>query len=241
MRNIFSTKNKEVSLHFVAKVAMILSKLSIWFFVLLIYCEAAISTIISPYNYYFVGIGCCFFVYTFFRIVRVKTYRLDYKKYDVEQLTTKDNLLYKLMIELNLDINKFENASSYFFSSVSSYKYNTAILSGISTVILGLDLNGITLPFPISYTLLSKNVALVLGAIITVMSTMAIYWNIEKYWLQNKIILQRFKQLREEVEFADKKNVLTAEQISEFCERYEKIKYEFYKYWEGVQAERNKQ
>lgn len=234
-------KLKNIDLHFYGWLLSKLALVGIVFFILLIYSKFVIDTVIYPYNYFLVGIGACGFAFFFFRMIRVNTYKPKRNHFDPGTLTTKNVLLEKLMVSLNFEINKFEGGADYYFQQVSSYKYTTVILAGISTIVLGLDLGDVKLPLPLNYTLLAKNIALILGAIITVMSTMYIFWNLEKYWLQNKIILQRFRQLMEEIELADKKNLLTNEQVDQFCDRFKTIKFEFYKYWEGVQAERNKQ
>lgn len=235
------TKVKHIDWHFYGWLFSKLAIVGVLFFVLLIYSTLIYDTVSSPYNYFLIGMGACVFAFFFFRMVRVNTYKPKRNQFNVNSLTTRNQLLETVMLNLNFEINKFEGGADYYFQQVNSYKYTTVILAGVSTIVLGLDLSGVKPLFPVNYTLLAKNIALVLGAIITVMTTMYIFWNLEKYWLQNKIILQRFRQLKEEIELADKRSALTVEQIDQFCERFKTIKFEFYKYWEGVQAERNKQ
>jgi hypothetical protein len=234
-------KLKSLDWHFYSWIGIKLAQAGIFLFLLLIFCKLALDNITYPYNYFIAGIAICIFGAVFFGMIRVHTFKPRREAYDLSRLSTRNALLDEVMKNLDFEITKFENGANYYFQQVSSFKYTTVILSGISTIVLGLDLSGVEMPLPVDYTLLSKNIALVIGSVITVMTTMFIFWNLEKYWLQNKIILQRFRQLREEIELADKKKILNPNEIDDFCERFKKIKFDFYKYWEGVQAERNKQ
>jgi len=228
------------SIEKIAKIGSMLSRVAVLAFALIILLQFQGSIIASPYSYYVGGLLISLFLYFIFNEARQFLSYRRAEPYDRTQLKTQNDQLFKLMDNLNQEIREFQNAVNYFFFGVRSFKYSTVLLAGLSTVILGLDMTGIRMPNGLDFTRLSKNIALVIGAVITIISTMAIYWNIEKYWLQNKIILQKFRELREEVEFADKKSQLGATEVNEYCERFKTIKKEFYKYWEGVQAERNK-
>jgi hypothetical protein len=69
-------------------------------------------------------------------------------------------------------------------------------LSGIITVLLGFKMrNGSGLPFPFS------NITLIISAVITFLSTLAVFWDIENYWVRNKIMLNKLKEIRYEYVF----------------------------------------
>lgn len=63
------------------------------------------------------------------------------------------------------------------------------ILAGVSTIFLGLKLDAIE-PDDLS------NLVLVITATITFLSGLAIFWDIENYWIRTKVMLNRLKQLR---------------------------------------------
>jgi hypothetical protein len=156
-----------------------------------------------------------------------------------EHFKTKDEQAILLWKNITHDVNKYEANSFYFFNSVRIYKYSTIILSGISTIVLGLDLGDIKIGF-MDYATFSKNTALIIGAIITVSTSLMVYWNIEKYWLINKKIVNKLKDLRDEIEDADASNSLQNE-IKEKIKKYKEVKENFNKYWEGVLSERSSQ
>ena len=140
------------------------------------------------------------------------------------------------MTNLTYDINKYEEGSSYYFNGVRAYKYSTIILSGISTIVLGLDLKGVTAKIgQMDITTFSKNTAFVIGAIITVATSLMTYWNIEKYWLINKTIVNKLRGLRDELEdtCTSKSNPLNAMDIT--------IQEKVNKYWEGALSDRGSQ
>jgi len=69
-------------------------------------------------------------------------------------------------------------------------------LSGVSTVILGLKISkGEGLSSNMS------NIALVLTAMITFLTSLAVFWDIENYWVRNKIMLNKLKEIRYEYVF----------------------------------------
>lgn len=68
---------------------------------------------------------------------------------------------------------------------------------------------------------------------------MMAYWNIEKYWLQNKTISHKLTELKDEIENEDKAGDLKQDKIQGKFTKYATIKSEFYKYREGALGERN--
>ena len=69
-------------------------------------------------------------------------------------------------------------------------------LSGIITVFLGFKTRGGgDLPYPFS------NITLIISAVITFLSTLAVFWDIENYWIRNKIMLNKLKEIRYEYVF----------------------------------------
>jgi len=131
---------------------------------------------------------------------------------------------------LNLDesLHKHKSIRRKMFMMVRRYKYPLVILSGISTIVLGLDLH-------VDYIKIQKNVALVIGAIITGLSTLMIFWNVEEYWLRNKITEHQLTLLKEKFEFERvNEKEFTQERLNEFFEEYHQIINEQQLYWKSV-------
>jgi hypothetical protein len=82
----------------------------------------------------------------------------------------------------------------------------------------------------------------VIGAIITVSTALMTYWNIEKYWLQNKTMVNKLRALKDDIESDFVAGKLTdQEKLQEKIDAYKKIKGDFYKYWEGALSDRGSQ
>lgn len=104
------------------------------------------------------------------------------------------------------------------------------ILSAISTIILGLKSTGLC---KISYlTENSTNIALVLTTIITLMSALAAFWDIETYWIRLKIMLNKLKVLRYEYAFRLQRNsYVSKEEMESFFQRFVSLQAD--EYWEN--------
>ncbi|WP_410498043.1 DUF4231 domain-containing protein [Chitinibacter sp. S2-10] len=70
-------------------------------------------------------------------------------------------------------------------------KFSILTLAAASTIVLGLDLVALQ-PY-------AKNIALVLGALVTLLGSIASFLNIEEYWMRNNAIHLRLKALRDQL------------------------------------------
>jgi Protein of unknown function (DUF4231) len=70
------------------------------------------------------------------------------------------------------------------------------ILSGTSTILLGYKFDNTT---GLSTNL--NNITLIITAAVTLLSSLAVFWDIENYWVRNKIMLNKLKELRYEYVF----------------------------------------
>ena len=230
----------KIDWHDIARVGIFVSKIMVLIFILLFVITLTNNTINSPFNIYLIGIECAIFLMSGLMILKMSTFKTK-TEYDASKLITKQDQLSLLLINISYDIDKFEEGSSYYFNGVRVYKYSTMILAGISTILLGLSFND--LPFSVNfkayYPLVAKNIAFIIGAIITVYSGLMTYWNIEKYWLQNKTIVHKLRSLRDEIENEYRGGKLTNDIIQNKFEKYQEIKGEFYKYWEGALSGKN--
>lgn len=193
-----------------------------------------------PYRIYICGIVIAIACFLMFSMIRKNSHKPKLN-FDERSLQNKNPQLSLLLQKIYHDIARFEGAASYNFGGVKSYKYATMVLAGLSTILLGLDLKGLPIP-SIEYSPnLAKNTAFVIGAIITGYSGMMTYWNIEKYWLQNKSIAHKLSGLKDEIENLDKKGTITETQIQEKFDKYQTVKNQFYKYWEGAFSSKGSQ
>ncbi len=70
------------------------------------------------------------------------------------------------------------------------------LFSGVTTVLLGLKLDGSA-----DLTREFSNAALIVSAAMTFLSGLAVFWDIENYWIRNKIMLNKLKEIRYEYVF----------------------------------------
>lgn len=77
----------------------------------------------------------------------------------------------------------------------SGLRIAVMVLSAISTVILGLKLTAV------NWSTHASNTALVITAIVTFLSGLIVFWDTENYWIRNKIMLNKLKELRYEYAF----------------------------------------
>ena len=77
-----------------------------------------------------------------------------------------------------------------------SLRIAVLLLSAVSTVLLGLNVKGDP-----EYLIWSRNVVLGLGASSTFLVGLSAFWNIESYWLKQKVLFARIRALRERCHF----------------------------------------
>ncbi|WP_348945145.1 DUF4231 domain-containing protein [Chitinibacter sp. FCG-7] len=111
-------------------------------------------------------------------------------------------------------------------------KFSMLALAAASTVVLGLDA-AILLPY-------AKNIALVLGAIMTLLGGIASFLNIEEYWMRNNAIHLRLKGLRDRLVYlsADLQRI-EEDALQSLINDYQAITESNINYWHEAIAERN--
>jgi hypothetical protein len=111
-------------------------------------------------------------------------------------------------------------------------KFSMLALAAASTVTLGLDA-AILLPH-------AKNIALVLGAIMTLLGGIASFLNIEEYWMRNNAINLRLRALRDRLTYltADLQ-VIDEPALQALINDYQSITESNINYWHEAIAERN--
>jgi len=112
-------------------------------------------------------------------------------------------------------------------------RVSTLVLGGASTVVLGLQFNG-----GLGWLAASNNIALVLGAAITVITGIATFWNIDKYRMQNIAMYLRMKDLRQRFVYEAKRDGgLNEASLGKLYEDLQELKAEKVRYWERALEE----
>jgi Protein of unknown function (DUF4231) len=237
------THHKKTDWHSRARKGTLLAKLLIYLclFIMLAYWTASVTS--EPYSICLIGIELALALSSALTTIRLGSEK-PYKKYINPGLNSKDKQLINLLSLINKKSKEYNQSADYYFSGVRIFKYTTMILSGISTILLGLNLRDIFKTLKIDpelialYPDIAKNIAFIIGAVITVYTGIMTYWNIEKYWLQNRNVANKLITLKEEIENEDQAKTLTPEMIQAKYEKYATITGDYFKYWEGALAGR---
>lgn len=242
MNNSSGNNNRDnvIGWHQMSKNIILAAKCFILLFLFLIVATLTYQQVLLPFSIYSIGIEAAVTIMACFMLIRMNTSKSKSTFSPPEHFKTNNEQSKLLWNNLTYDINKYEEGSSYYFNGVRAYKYSTIILSGLITIVLGLDLSKIDVGFS-DYPTLSKNIALILGAIVTSYSAIMTYWNIEKYWFLNKTIVNKLRALRDELEDYISTNRFDQAEIQKKVVKYNEIKETFNKYWEGALSERGTQ
>lgn len=119
--------------------------------------------------------------------------------------------------KINKSIDEFSRRRSKMFKVVRGFKYPLVILTAFSTIVLGLELE------TSDDAIMQKNIALVIGAIITALTTLMTFWNVEEYWIKNKVIELQLVSLKNEFQFESTLKQLDENQIKEYFKKYQTI------------------
>jgi hypothetical protein len=187
----------------------------------------------EPYCWWLIGIWVALGALLVSSSLKTKT-AWHHRKYDPSRLANPSPQLILLLTTIHFDVQKYQNMAFNNFLSVRNYKHTTIFLSGLSTVVLGVNFEGVIPNFKDVYPVYAKNIALIIGAIITAYTALTTYWNIEKYWLINKTIANKLKELQYEVEDLDKQGPVSATALQIEVSKYQAIKSDFNKYWDGA-------
>jgi hypothetical protein len=107
------------------------------------------------------------------------------------------------------------------------------LLAAASTVLLGINVKDNS-----NYLVWSRNVALVLGALSTFLVGLSALFNIESYWLKQKVLFARVRALRERCCFQQaEEGGLSPGAIETAFFEYRAIMDERIEYWEKLAAE----
>lgn len=112
-------------------------------------------------------------------------------------------------------------------------KISVFILAGSTTVVLGLETEG--------FEKTAKNLAIVFGALITLLSAILSYLNIERFWMRSITNHLRINKIRDEfVFYYHSDEGLSKERINRIFEELISITNLNIEYWENAIGERDK-
>lgn len=104
---------------------------------------------------------------------------------------------------------------------------SSLVVAGLSTVLLGLQIDN-----P-SYVIWSRNLALVFTAIGTLAAGLLTFWNLDEYWLKQRVMLARLETLLKEFQYyLHVQDVPSRSKVDLFHRRYMTILAQQVEYWE---------
>ena len=108
------------------------------------------------------------------------------------------------------------------------------LLSACSTILLGLNIKSDP-----DYLIWSRNLVLVLGALSTFLIGISAFWNIESYWLKQKVLFSRVRALRERCRFLQARdgNLSLGEIEAAFAE-FSAMMDDRIEYWEKLASQK---
>lgn len=108
-------------------------------------------------------------------------------------------------------------------------KITILFLAGSSTVLLGWS--PVDNPY---YTVWSRNMALALGAVSTFIIGISTFWNVENYWLKQKVLFAKVRALKERCFFLKSKGMLSEQAIDDIFNEYRAMMDDRIDYWESL-------
>lgn len=212
---------------------------------LAIFTYSSISA--QPYRYLLAGAVLLFFtalVFALFKVMAAERRRRRIWKETEERIkpTLSESQTAYLLKRVRFSVMEFTNSTRWLFRSVRLYKYAAVILSVVSTIVLGFNFNHLSEAHRLLYDGVTKNIALVLNTLIAALSTLSVFWNIDKYWIQNKVIKHQLKRLLADIEFEmsnQEGDIKDTQLLQNFFARHQSILKDFHFYWEGVLTEKS--
>ena len=99
------------------------------------------------------------------------------------------------------------------------FKIAVLFLSAGSTVLLGLNITSDP-----NYLIWSRNIVLVMGALSTFLIGLSAFWNIESYWLKQKVLYARLRAIQERCKYLQaEQDRLSPQQIDAAFGEYQQL------------------
>ena len=127
-------------------------------------------------------------------------------------------------------VTKYEVESRRLKRLTYFFKIAVLFLSAGSTVLLGLSVTGDP-----NYLIRSRNIVLVMGALSSFLIGLSAFWNVESYWLKQKVLHARLRAIQERCKFLQaEQDHLSPEQIYAAFGEYRQLMDERIEYWEKI-------
>lgn len=132
-------------------------------------------------------------------------------------------MLDKTVTKYRVESNRLKRLT-YFF------RITVLFLSACSTVLLGLNVTGDP-----NYLIWSRNIVLGMGALSSFLLGLSAFWNVESYWLKQKVLHARVRAIQERCKYLKaEQDSLSPEQIQAAFGEYRRLMDDRIEYWEKV-------
>lgn len=143
----------------------------------------------------------------------------------LNKLSESQKYVYDKVI-LNHDI--YSKKDKRLKKTTNIFKILTLLFASLTTLILGLKFDWIE-------STVKQNIALILGALITFISGISNFWNIERYWMRNVTMHIELNKLRDEFEYYVKfATAIEDDIIQGFFKQLSKLNDENINYWKNI-------
>jgi hypothetical protein len=150
----------------------------------------------------------------------------------VEELKEVKEKVDFLNTEISNRLNTFESKRNQNRKEAIALKIISSILGALITILLGLKLGT-------GFEAAAVNIALVLGATISIVNTFEVFWNPKSLWIKYTVTTNELRSLRSDIEYLTKKGIdkITVKEIDELYKRYCTILKETNKSWQKYRSE----
>jgi hypothetical protein len=131
---------------------------------------------------------------------------------------------------LDKAVTKYRTESKRLKRLTYFFKIAVLFLSAGSTVLLGLNVTSVP-----NYPIWSRNIVLGMGALSTFLIGLSAFWNVESYWLKQKVLYARLRAIQEHCKYLQaEQDKLSPEQIQAAFGEYRQLMDERIEYWEKI-------
>lgn len=136
--------------------------------------------------------------------------------------------------ELNFSIEYFEYKHKKTKTRVNVVKITSVTFSVLITVVLGLNSENLVETF--------KNIAIVLGAVVTIINAVDAFYNYGALWVKNAVTLSKLRELKRELDFyaaGCEPEDISESKLNEFLNKLQQILKDDIKQWLRIREKVN--
>ena len=138
----------------------------------------------------------------------------------------------ELYSQIQNDIDYHVKRSKRLKNKANFFKISVMALGAIVTIVLGLQFSD---HVKVEWDSCIQNIALILGAMITLLSGISNFWNAEKYWLNNIVTMMKLIDLRNDMKIeAMASSGIPSDVFNDLRGRFDEIQNEKIDYWESA-------